>query len=123
MNGTNLLLDTNIILYLLDGDETLVEILDEKHVYVSFITELELYGFKKLTLIEKQKIDKVLSACTVIDVNAGIKNATIEIRKNYKVKLPDGLIAGTALYFDMPLLSADKGFQNIKSLDLINYEK
>jgi len=42
MNGNKLLLDTNIILYLLDGDNTLVNILEGKIPYVSFITELEL---------------------------------------------------------------------------------
>jgi len=48
MNGSRLLLDTNIILYLLDGDETLRDILEGRQVYVSFVTELELYGFKQL---------------------------------------------------------------------------
>ena len=47
MNGSRLLLDTNIILYLLDGDETLRDILEGRQVYVSFVTELELYGFKQ----------------------------------------------------------------------------
>lgn len=122
MNGGRLLLDTNIILYLLDGDETLIDILEGKQVYVSFVTELELYGFKQLTPDEKQKIDRVLSSCTVIDINAGIKSKTIEIRQNHNVKLPDSLIAGTALYFDIPLISADKGFNIIESLNLLNYE-
>lgn len=47
MNGNKLLLDTNIILYLLNGDNTLVDILQGKTPYISFITELELFSFKK----------------------------------------------------------------------------
>ena len=42
MNGDNILIDTNIALYLLNGDRVVAEILDGKNVYVSFITELEL---------------------------------------------------------------------------------
>jgi predicted nucleic acid-binding protein len=45
MSGSNLLLDTNIFLYLLGGDETIAETLNGKNIYVSFITELELLGY------------------------------------------------------------------------------
>jgi predicted nucleic acid-binding protein len=42
MRGNSFLLDTNIILYLLDGKSELAEILDGTTVYISFISELEL---------------------------------------------------------------------------------
>ncbi len=42
MNGNKLFLDTNIILDLLNGDETLAEFLNGKQLYISVITELEL---------------------------------------------------------------------------------
>ena len=59
MNGNRFLLDTNIILYLLHGDQTLADILEGKQAYVSFITEVELYGFKTLSAEEKDKITRV----------------------------------------------------------------
>jgi len=46
MSGNKLVADTNIILYLLNGDHTVKEILQGKDVYISFITEIELYSFK-----------------------------------------------------------------------------
>ena len=58
MSGNRLLLDTNIILYLLGGDQTLARILEDKNPYLSFISELELYGFKKLTKTQRGKIEK-----------------------------------------------------------------
>ncbi|MFT7035362.1 MAG: putative nucleic acid-binding protein [Cyclobacteriaceae bacterium] len=73
MNGNKFLLDTNIILYLLNGEETLVGILEGKRPFISFITELELYEFRKLNEADKTKIDSVLAQCTIIDINAGIK--------------------------------------------------
>ena len=36
MSGRKLFLDTNIILYLLNGDETLAELLNKKQLYISF---------------------------------------------------------------------------------------
>lgn len=44
MNGINILLDTNIVLYLLNGDSVLQQYLQGKSLYVSFINELELLG-------------------------------------------------------------------------------
>ena len=123
MNGNRFLLDTNIILYLLHGDQTLADILEGKQASVSFITEVELYGFKTLSAEEKDKITRVLASCTIIDLNSGIKSKTIEVRQTYNTKLPDSFIAGTALYFDMPLVSADKGFSKITELDLLSYEQ
>ena len=123
MNGNKLLLDTNIILYLLHGDETLAAILENRQVYVSFITEVELYSFKKLSSKEKARITDLLSSCTIIDLNSGVKNLTIKLRQEFGLKLPDCFIAATAQYFDMPLFSADKDFEKVTSLDLLSYEK
>jgi predicted nucleic acid-binding protein len=110
MNGNSLLLDTNIVLYLLNGDVTLAEILEEKHIYISFITQLELYGFKKLTPTEKIQIDSLLSESTIIDINTEIKDIVISIRSEKTIKLPDAIIAATSLSFDIPLITSDKGF-------------
>ncbi len=123
MNGNRLLLDTNIILYLLGGDQTLAQLLEGKIPHISFISELELYGFKKLTKSERGKIDGLLDQCTIIDINAGIKVKAIEIRQNQGLKLPDCIIAGTALYLDIPLFSSDKDFSKIDNLNLLSYQK
>ena len=56
MSGTRLFLDTNIILYVLDGDETLSKFLDGRQLYISFITELELLGYQGLTKSERKVI-------------------------------------------------------------------
>ena len=45
MSGNSLLLDTNIILYYLNGDETLIPLVEENYLYVSVINEIELLGY------------------------------------------------------------------------------
>ena len=45
MNGNSIVLDTNIILYLLNGDEQLSSILNGMELFVSVITEIELSSY------------------------------------------------------------------------------
>jgi predicted nucleic acid-binding protein len=46
MNGISVVSDTNPLIYLLDGNRDVAEYLDGKHVWVSVITELELFAKK-----------------------------------------------------------------------------
>jgi predicted nucleic acid-binding protein len=123
MNGNNILIDTNIALYLLSGDSLLAELLENKNVYVSFITELELLGFKDINEIEKQLIEDFLKDCIIIDLNEAIKIGTIKLKQSKRIKLPDAIVAATAIYLNIPLMSADTGFENISELQFLKYEK
>jgi len=123
MNGNNLVLDTNVILYLLDGDKTLANLLDGKQAYISFITELELLGYKGITKKEHANIKQFLLECKIININSSIKNDTILLKQKYSLKLPDCIIAGTAIFLDFPLISADNEFKEIIEIDLIFYKQ
>lgn len=43
MSGDKYLLDTNIVLYILNGEEDLISFLNHQHLYISVITEMELF--------------------------------------------------------------------------------
>ncbi|MCG3167942.1 MAG: hypothetical protein POELPBGB_03742 [Bacteroidia bacterium] len=122
MSGNAILLDTNIILAILGGNKTLDEFIAGNIIYISFITELELFGFKSLSLQEEKVINSFVGDCRVIDINTAIKQHTIKIRKANKLKLPDSIVAATALYLETPLLTADADFKAIKNLELIFYK-
>jgi len=122
MNGNNILLDTNIVLYLLGGDKTLIPILEGKNLYISFITQLELLSYQGLTEKDFKKISDFISQCTVIDITEGIKEITIRLRKQYGLKLPDAIIIGTATWFSIPVISADQDFSKASEADVIIYE-
>lgn len=47
MNGISIVSDTNPLIYLLDGNKTVAEFLDQKQVWVSVISELELFREKR----------------------------------------------------------------------------
>lgn len=122
MSGINILLDTNIALYVLNGDVILEQYLQGKVFYVYFINELELLGYKNITISEETKIELFLEDCAIIDVNEGIKEITKQIRRNYALKLPDAIVAATAIFLGVPLLSADKQFGQVSDLTFVLYE-
>lgn len=122
MNGDKLFLDTNIIIYLLKGDQTLTTFLNGKQFFISFVSQLELLSFKEITDKEINLIKDFLNHCTVIDINNTIKDLTIDLRKNYNLKLPDSIVSATAIYLDIPLITADKQIRKIELIDTIIYE-
>lgn len=123
MNGNNILLDTNIVLYLLNGEDTLVPLLEDKNLFLSFITQLELLGTRHINPNDISKIKQFVSECTVIDITPGIKELTISIRQNYNIKLPDCIILATSIWLNMPLITADKDFTKVDIADLIYFQR
>jgi predicted nucleic acid-binding protein len=123
MNGRSFLIDTNIALYLLSGNKTIADIIDGSQLYISFVTELELLGYKGITSREQHNIKLFLKECIIIDINEEIKKLTIQIKQKNQMKLPDSIIAATALFIEIPLLTADKGFKKISKLNLALFEE
>ena len=123
MSGNKLFLDTNIILYLLSGDQTLAKILNDKQFYISFISQLELLGYLGISKAEQKQVEGFLDQCTVIDINNRIKVETIRIRRKYKIKLPDAIIIASASYLDVPVITADAGFKKVEEIDLLYYQR
>ena len=119
MNGIRILCDTNPLIYLLDGNRDVAQFLDNKQIYLSVITELEMFGKPNLSVQNIQIIDTLISVCVVIDINKEIRQLYREIKQNHTIKLPDAIVAATAIYLDMPLLTYDRGFRNISNLKLI----
>ncbi len=111
MNGISILTDTNPIIYLLDGNGDIAEFLDQKQVWLSVISELELFGKQGLSKEEINEINILLENCFISEITPPIKNLVKELMQRYSIKLPDAIIASTALYLDLPLLSADEDFQ------------
>jgi predicted nucleic acid-binding protein len=119
MNGIRIVCDTNPLIYLLDGNRDIARLLDNKQIYLSVVTELELFGKQNLSFQDNEIIEALLDGCFVIDINSEIKRIYKEIKQNHIIKLPDAIVAATAIYLDIPLLTFDKGFKNVSNLKLI----
>ena len=122
MSGISILSDTNPLIYLLDGNKEVAEYLDGKQVWISAITELELFGKKGLNKSELKEINHLINNCIIADINAEIKQITKELLQGSSVKLPDAIIAATSFYLDLPLFTSDTDFRNISGLNLVLLE-
>lgn len=123
MSGSSIALDTNVVLYLLNGNSALTELTFQKRIYLSFICQLELLSFSQLSIKEKNQIEKFIKECHVIDINQEIKEVVVSIRKKYKLKLPDCIVWATASYFEIPLLTFDKEFKKVQDKNVIILEQ
>ena len=111
------MIDTNIAIALLNGDESLAEMFDGKEVLISFITELELRCKPNLKASEKNEIQAFIDDCTILEINSSIKDITITLRQTTKIKLPDAIIAATSIFWNLPFFTRDEDFKNVNSLN------
>jgi hypothetical protein len=110
-----ILLDTNILLYFLGG--RLLKPLPSGLYFVSVITEIELLSYPSITSDEKAKIIDFLNKISVVSIDSNIKNLTIELRKNYRLRLPDAIISATAQSLNAILITNDLKLTNITEIN------
>ena len=122
MNGSKLLVDTNVFIRLFEGDADVAEYLQGKHLFVSIITEMELLGFHGISETDKQFYRMVLDDCSLMELSQPVKERTILLKQQHKIRLPDAIIAATADYLSIPLLTFDKGFSKLRGIDILLME-
>jgi len=95
-----LLIDTNAVLYLIKGDENLLELLDQQPVAINFITEIELLTWPQMTRGLNKVIQSLILNVQYFDYSTRIKLAAITLRQKYKLKLADAVIGATAIEYN-----------------------
>lgn len=98
------LLDTNAIIYALNRRLTL----PAGDYAFSVITEMELLSFAGLSVEEEKTIRTLLAQFEPIGLTAPIWEVAIELRKKHGCKLPDAIIAASAVVTDRTLITHDK---------------
>lgn len=119
MSGINIVVDTNVLIYLSEGKSNSNLYLDGNLIYLSVISEMELLGHQRISPKEISFYEKLLGECTIIELLRPIKEEAIKLRQSMQIKLPDAIIAATSIYLNAPLLTFDKEFAKIKNLDVI----
>ena len=88
---------------------------------ISIITNIELFATKNISQEEYELLEKFVAFSVKHDVNKDLIDTTIMIRYTYKIKLPDAIIAATALFYNLTLISRNsKDFDGIDGLEFIN---
>jgi predicted nucleic acid-binding protein len=121
--GVNYLWDTNTVVYYLqqqyppNAEKFIDTILSVDFPIISAITEIELLCWKTNTKQDELLLKKFIDEATIIELESAIKTKTADIRKVHKIKLPDAIIAATAIVFDLTLLTRNlSDFKNIKDV-------
>lgn len=119
------LFDSNILIYHLRGSlnqrgsDLILEGLTGEGAY-SIISKIELLGFNQ-TPTEEQQARIFLAGLQELELTSDIAEQTIQLRKNHKIKLPDAVIAATALIHHLTLITRNtRDFFRIAGLDIIN---
>lgn len=112
---TRYLLDTNAIIYLVN--DRLASPLPEGKYSISVITEIELLSFVGLSDEEERRIRDLLSALERVQLSDAVRDQTIRLRRKNRLKLPDAIIAASALTQQAILLTNDQSFVAIDGLD------
>jgi predicted nucleic acid-binding protein len=68
-----------------------------------------------------QLLSSFIKDATVVDLTENIVDSTIDIRKKYKTKLPDAIIAATAIVHNMILITRNiTDFKIVKNLQVVD---
>ena len=108
------LLDTNILIQILQKKMDLINFLEGSELFISFMTELEVLSFHEISKAEEQQIYYYLSNIKIIEFNTLIKNETIKLRRKYKTKIADTIILATSNFLEIPVITSDKTLQKSK---------
>jgi len=119
--GKEYLIDTNAVIDYLDNKlpDTAAELIDGINVKISVITRMELLAWpgasKKQSLILHEFVD----SADVFSLEEPIILKAIEIRKETKTKLPDAIIAATAMVHKFSLITRNvKDFEKIQGIEI-----
>ena len=119
-------LDTNSILYYLRNQKNLNKhfvfiVQGSSPISLSVIAKIELFSYPELQDDEAKEIQGFIKDFRIDELDNVIVDQTIKIRKKYKLKLPDAIIAATALVNNSTLITHNKkDFQKIKNLKIID---
>jgi predicted nucleic acid-binding protein len=119
------LLDTNILIYYFNGSlpidaKSFVTKIMKQNFNVSIISKMEFLGFNQFTLNEKKDAKDFLSFANVIHLSDSIIDEVIKLKQERKLKLPDAIIAATAIQHNMKLITRNtKDFDGLH-LKIIN---
>jgi predicted nucleic acid-binding protein len=124
--GTGFIIDTNVAIYLLNGSLNenalrYIEPIVNDSFYLSVISKIELLGFAFPDTDKLSDTQSFINDGILIALTNDIVEQTITLRQLYKIKIPDAIIAATAMVFDYTLLSRnDKDFIQIAGLKYVN---
>jgi predicted nucleic acid-binding protein len=120
MNG-KYVLDTNTVIYHLRGLRPWAGFIKElrpSNIFVSVITRMELLAWDDLTAAGERQIRSLLDSLNITSLSDAIETEAISLRRKARLKLPDAIVAATAVVFEATLVTNDKAMACLNWPDL-----
>ena len=116
------MIDTNIIIYLTQGKLKISDFASEKgNLYISSVAYIETLGYPFKNRDEEKAITKLCEMFERIFLTEEVEVQTILVRKSNRIKLPDAIIAATAMVHNLTLVTCNiDDFKNIRGLKVLN---
>lgn len=117
------LIDTNSIIDYLDNKLSIKanELIDSITSKISVISRMELLGWPGASIDQTKVLEVFISNSEVFALDEPVIIKTIEIRKTSKTKLPDAIIAATAIVNKLVLITRNtRDFSEIEGLNILN---
>ena len=128
MNGNKYFLDTNAIIALLNRNKVIENAINNANwLGLSVINIAEFLSFSNLSLNDKNIFTTFLQRVSVINLtfedHLDIINAAATFRISYKLKLPDAIIAASAIVNNSILITNDQQLSNIPHLQILTFDQ
>jgi predicted nucleic acid-binding protein len=123
--GMNMLVDSNVIIDYVSNriPEKSAKQLDNyfnSNFSVLIISKIEVLGFNTLDY-EMEQLESFIQLNSIVYIDEAVADKTIEIRRMKRIKLPDAIIAATALVQNCILLSHNTtDFNKIEGLQVLD---
>jgi predicted nucleic acid-binding protein len=121
--GKGFLMDTNVVIGYLSNQLPLAgaSAIDQLPGVVSVITRIELLGWYKASATQLTKLKPLIDSAQIYNLSEDVIQQTILLRQQYKIKLPDAVVAATAMVYNHILITRNTiDFKNIARLDFEN---
>jgi predicted nucleic acid-binding protein len=105
MNGNRALLDSNVIIYLSKRGLPFSFLDRFESAYISVISYMKVLGYNFIDSQEENFVNELILLFNVRFIDQKIANSVIDIRKKFQIKLPDAIIAATAMVDDLCLIT------------------
>ena len=106
MSGNNLLLDTNILIYLSKKELKIEEFArKDDELYISVISVMEAKGYQFGSKQEERIIDSLCDNLIKVHLTDEVIKKVINFRKKHKIKLPDAIILASAIEYNLKLVT------------------
>ncbi len=118
----SIIVDSNIIIYSMMPDYTFLQAeLAKYDVFIASVSKVEVLGYRYLDPLDKQSFIDYFQTITHYDTNPQIIDTATHLRQQKKMSLGDSIIAGTALVYNLPIMTRNVAdFEWIEGLEVVN---